>query len=268
MKQILIIFLFFIHSLSFACSVCFATTQHKSFPVGVYEDKIVSVDFLIFRGSYKDKTEKKSEMPSFPKIKWYLKSYISYYDFDMKLLKKEEFEEKDVKKESYSAAIKLMFTKAFNTLKDKKIELFKTEYISFCNYQKNCERIDIVHDTINKKDFLVYKKKKFKIDLEQYKNYKDSVLFSENLSDYYISSVRVFKTDKIELFVAHLETGHEISMGFITNDPEEKAKAEHHRMILVKEEKPKFDFSDIQNSAYEEPLLHHAYGFDFMIINK
>ncbi|WP_442265051.1 hypothetical protein ACSIGC_11970 [Tenacibaculum sp. ZS6-P6] len=57
-------------------------------------------------------------------------------------------------------------------------------------------------------------------------------------------------------------------MGWITNDPNKKPKDEYDVVILAKERKPNIKFDKISETIYEEPLLHHGYGFDFLILKE
>lgn len=266
MKKIKIVFVVLLllsQTIVFACNICSSTTQHKSFPVGLSDNIFFSIDFVIKRADYFEENNESKH-----KIKWILRSFISEYNLNAKLIAKKEFEVKDIFSSNYSSLLKEMYLKGFNNLKQKKLEYFETDYISFCNYQKKCKKLSFVHDTITKKDFFIYKDKKVEMDLEPFIPYEEKPLNSYNLIAYYISSIRIFKSNKIELIVPHLESGHEISMGWITNNPNKKKKDEHDVVIYLKEEKPEFNFSDIVNSTYQEPLLHHGYGFDFLMINK
>lgn len=263
MKRILIILLFLIQIKGYACNICSSTTQHKSFPVGLNNNNFYSVDFTIKRADY---FEKNNEL--MPKIIWTLTSFISKYNFDAKLINKKEFDKKEIISKNYLSLIKSMYLKGFNYLKDKKLEYFETDYISFCNYQKKCKKLSFVHDTISKKDYFIFKNRKVEMDVELFIPYEERSLKAYNLLAYFISSIRIFKSKKFELIVPHLESGHEISMGWITNDPNKKLTNKYDQIIYMKEEKPKFNFSSIKNSIYQEPLLHHGYGFDFLMINK
>ncbi len=269
MKKRIIIFLLFFYTInSFAC---LSTTQYKTFPIGTINNQIITIDAYISRSDYIDR-DNKSEY-NFPKIMWIIESYISIYNEKQELISTKLIEKRQLKKEKYLPLLREIYLKGIRLINDefKGIEYFKPEYISFGDFQKKCEKLELKHDTISKKDLLVYKKKEYHIRLESlkgYENYKTSMLFPNSLSAYLISSIRIYKTNKIELVIGHIETGHEISMGWITNDPNKKPKDENDIVIYPKEHKPDFEFSKLENAVYQEPLLHHAFGFDFFIVNK
>ncbi len=266
MKIKIILYLFFLYST--ASYACLSTTQFKTFPIGIYNGNIITIDAFIYRDSYTDK-DGKEKFPM-PKILWEIKTFIAIYDMSGKLISKQEIEMSEIKNDKYLSQLQSSYKKGIQIIKKRysKLEYFKPSYISYCDFQKKCEILEIENDTINKKDYLIYKEEKHSINLNNYNEYKKSMLYSDNLTSYFISSTRIYRTDKIEIVIAHLETGHEISMGWITTDQNKKPKDDYDVVIIAKEKKPEFEFVDLENAVYEEPLLHHGYGFDFLIVTK
>ena len=269
MKQKIILILLF----SFAVKgfACLSTIQYKTFPIGTIGNEIITIDAYISRSGYVDRSEKNEF--ALPKTMWSITSYISVYNENQVLISTELIKNGEIINEKYLSLLKKMYIKGIELVKSKykKIEYFSPEYISFGDFQKKCEKLELKNDKLNKTDFLVYNGKKYPISLKTlkgYENYKKSMLFSDNLASYLISSVRIYKTKRIELIIGHIETGHEISMGWITDNPNKKPKNENDIVICAKEHKPEFDFNKLENAVYEEPLLHHGYGFDFFIVNK
>lgn len=262
-KILLLIFLY--SSLNYACK---NTTQFKTFPIGTNDKQIITFEAFIYRGDYFNKDSKDQFI--MPKTSWTIKSFISVYSYNGTLISKQEFESTEIKNDKYLSELQKLYKKGIDFTTDKypKITLFKPSYISFCGYQKQCEILKLQNDTINKKDYLIYKKKKHAINLDRFSDSKKSMLFSNSLSSYFISSTRIYKTDTIEIVIGHLETGHEISMGWMTTDKKRKNEDEDDYFIYTEEKKPDFEFTDIKKAVYEEPLLHHAYGFDFLIVAK
>ena len=244
---------------------CLRTTQYKTFPIGIINKHIISVDMLIDRSGYLE--EKIKSDFSIPKIMWHIASYISVYDTNGKLIYSKLFEKNEIKQKKYITLLQAMYHSSLKSIRRKypRLTYFKLEYLSFCDFQKKCEILELKKDTLHNKNFLFYKTKKYSINLNRYKKYEKSMLYTNDLSAYLISSVRKYKAKNIEIIVGHLEYGHEISMGWITNNPNKKPKNETDIVIHPKEKKPTFDFSKLENAVYEEPLLHHAYGFDFLI---
>ncbi len=149
------------------------------------------------------------------------------------------------------------------------IELFTTEYISFCDMQRKCNLVRMIYDSIAGQDYLIYKNKKYPIDIVKdtsYYAFGENPYFADNASGLHIGSVRIYKSGTMKIVMVHLATGHEMAMGWITSDPNKKPQVEGETIILAKEHKPRFAFKDIKKGVYEEPLLHHGYGFDIFVI--
>lgn len=240
---------------------CMSATQYKIFPIGVQKNKIIVADTFIYRGSNRDM-----------EINWNIELSIAVYDFKGSIISIEVIDKIHVEGDHYEQKLKVAYKKLLQTIKMKysTLNYFKPEYISFCDFQKKCEIITLKSDTIKKKDFLIYKNKKHQISLNKFERFKESALYSNSLTSYYISSTRVYKYKHIELAVAHLETGHEVSMGWITDPPNQKPVNEdiYNPNIISKEHKPKIQFNKLNEAIYEEPLLHHGYGFDYFVVNK
>ncbi|CAL2076090.1 conserved exported protein of unknown function [Tenacibaculum sp. 190524A02b] len=240
-KGFTLLFLFCLQS-SFAC---LSAEQFKIFPFGVNKETIVTFDVYISRDSYL-KTDKDSF--KFPNVSWELKTYISVYNSDTTLKSTKEFYSKSIEKETYLEELNRIYLKAYKTVKQqyKAINLFKPEHISFCGFQKKCNILYVENDTILNKNYLVYKDKKQSISLNKFSSYKKSMTFSDNLTFYNLSSIRRFTTKGIQLIIGHLEMGQGTS--------------------IANEKKQAIKFDTLINTIYEEPLLHHGYGFDFFIV--
>lgn len=267
-RAALIFFLFLMRINTFACMNAY---QFKIYPVGIYKGNILTVDYQIRTVSQPDgnrslklglkKIDEESPM-------WILKSFISTYDRNKKLISSKLFSTTYTLQGDYTDTLQENYSKAFAKLIKERpsMELFQPEYLSFCDFQKNCELVSVSSDSIAKKDYLLFSNRKYSIDIikdTQFYGFAGSKI--ENVSAYYINSVRIYKTKTIQLILPHLTTGHDIAMGWFTNDPI-KAK-EDESLTLVKEHKPDFEFNSIKKATYYEPLLHHGYGFDFFVIN-
>jgi len=271
-KQLCIfIILTFQTTFSFAC---LNTYQFKIFPVGVSQDKIVTVDVQIRRTSQVEgnrwlklgleKTDEWGEM-------WILYSYISTYDKKQKLISLTSLDTTYSIGKTYADTLYKTYQRGLKkiTTEFSDIEYFKPEYISFCDFQQKCNLVKIQSDTVSNKDYVVYEGKKYQTDIVKdtsYYGFDRSPYHPETITGLYINSIRVYKTKTITLLITHLATGHEIGMGWITSDPKKAGKTEDGEISLAKEYKPNLTFTDIKKSTYEEPLLHHGYGFDIFII--
>lgn len=271
--QLIILFLFF---QSISSQACLNTYQFKIFPVGMVSDTIVTVDVQIRRTSQEegnrwlrldlDSADEWTEM-------WIIDAFVSKYDNTQHLLTKESIGRIYSLKETYLDSLKSIYQKGYKSVcaRYPAIRQFNPVYLSYCNFQQSCEYIRIAADTLANKNYFVYQNKSYRLsvleDTSYYAFHKGEEP-SIPIMDFYANSIRVYKLDDMELVIGHVTTGHEISMGWVTNDPKVAKKMEKkgETAILVKEYKPEKPFADISTAVYEEPLLHHAYGFDLFIV--
>jgi len=279
MKQLyILIILSFQTSFSFAC---LNTYQFKIFPVGVSQNKIVTVDVKIMRtsqaeGNYRldlglEKNEEWIEDDKDWEEMWILSSYVSTYDKNQKLTSLIPIDITYSIGKTYADTLHRTFQRGLKKIATEyaDIEYFKPAYISFCDFQQKCNIVKIQSDTVSRKSYLVYDGKKYQTDIindTSYYGFRESLYHPELITALYVNSIRVFKTKTITLLIVHLVRGHEVSMGFITSDPERFRMYEDSGVRMAKEYKPNFKFTDIRKSTYEEPVLHHGYGFDIFVI--
>lgn len=231
-------------------------------------EQIISVDIKIYRTQ--DITTQKD--PSL-EISWYIETYLSTYNEYQKLIQKQLLNKQSIHKKGYAYEIQLEYEKAFRVVEKMypNIEYFQPKAISFCEFQNKCKMMESYYDEKEDKDYIRYKGKNHLISVIKdatYYGFKESAFFSDRVSGYNISSTRIYKLKNIELIVGHFESGHESSMGWITHDPNKKPKDESDIVIYMKEHTPNINFTDIKKTTYEEPLLHHGYGFDLFFLHK
>lgn len=252
-------FCIFIILLSFSSlKACLNTYQYKIFPVGMQNGHIITVDVQIKRSeqSAVDKYIKVGwKGPSSEGELWVLKTYISVYDQQQKMISNELQEIKEHKGKSYVNALRKMYQNAFKAiqLKYPKLDGFKPIDICFCNFQKACKDVNLKNDVNKQKDYLVYQSKSYQISVlkdSSYIAFNKSMYYSNNTKPYYLSSTRVYRNSKHQLVLAHLETGTNLAFY------EDKSEC------IV----PDVSWANIENSVYQEPVLHHAYGFDVFIL--
>ncbi len=271
-KQLyILIILTFQTTFTFAC---LNTYQFKIFPVGISQDKIVTIDVQIRRTSEYEGNKKLNLGLVNAKAGnyfWVLYSYISTYYKYQKLISLKPFDTTYSIGKSYSDTLDKTYHRGLEkiALQFNNLEYFKPDYISFCDFQQKCNLVKIQSDTVLNKEYVIYESKKYQTYVVQdssYFGFDKSRNHTETIKGLYINSIRVYKTKTITMLIAHLATGHEISMGWITSDPKKASKKEDGEISLANEHKPNFKFSDINQSTYQEPLLHHGYGFDIFII--
>jgi hypothetical protein len=268
---------FFILLLTFffsgAAFACINTYQFKMFPVGVHNNEVITVDVKVNRTSqYEGKNWHglKTGGGELDEM-WILTAFVSIYDKKQKLISKTPLDSSYSLGSSYTDTLQRLYSKGFNSILKQfpSLELFAPYYISFCDFQKQCDRISIVNDSTAKNDYMIYRGQRYSLDIVHdtaYYGFARSPYYIDNTLPMHISSVRIYRSKSMELVIAHLETGHELSMGWITSDPKKKPQEEYDTVILAKEHKPGFVFNDIKKATYSEPLLHHGYGYDVFIV--
>lgn len=264
MKYYFIYIFFMLQSL--VVNACLSANQYKIFPIGIKDTEIITLTAHINRYDSFDKNEEFK----IPKIGWSIKYYIATYDLNGKLIFQDKTEKLIVESEHYNEELSKTYERKLKEIKlqNKNIQFFTPEYISFCDFQKKCNILTLKNNLKKEEDYLIYESEKHPISLNAFQEFKRSATFTDNLSAYYLSSIRVYKSNNIKVVIGHVGTGYETSMGWITNDPNKKPKDEYDVVILAQEHKPNFKFDQLSKTIYEEPLLHHGYGFDFLIIKE
>ncbi|WP_196888858.1 hypothetical protein [Aureivirga sp. CE67] len=252
--------LFLVFTLTtFSSFACREALQLKTFPIGILDDKIIAMDVIIKRSDPRVRINKE-------KYKWFLTTYISEYNREGELILVKEMDCIEFLKDDYEDELKELFQNTLDSTKKtyKGLEKLQPKYISFCNYSGNCE---LLKKTFEKENFyLKYKKKKYSVHLDNFLNFDKVINTYEG--HYELSSIRVFEAGDVQIVLGHLGKGHELGLGWLTNDPNKKSEKEGDVVIYVKEEKRDLDFDSIENSIYTEDLLHHGFGFDAIFVVK
>lgn len=258
MKQIYLLVLLFSVNYSFGC---LATYQFKVFPVGIEKGKIITMDFKIHR-THQNNMETDEFKPA-----WILYSYISTYNKNQKLLSCIPMDTSYFIGTGYLDSFKKQYLAGYNSimLKYPAIELFIPEFFSFCDFQKKCKLIQISYDSLKNINYLQFNKKNYTIEI-----IKDSSYYAfggvesytaniDNISSFFANSIRIYKSKGMKIVLVHLNRGQELIM-------EEKEGELEFVERKSKEYFPDFDFKDIKTCVYEEPLIHHAFGFDVFVV--
>lgn len=280
---------------------CGSAYQFKIFPVGMIKDTIVTIDVQIWRmdnpafmkAMEEDETDKSSENISM--FSWLLKSHVTKYNKNQQVLHSETLDSIQINTFDYTTCLRQLYQKNLIDvlLNTKQIRLFIPEYISFCEFNTACDLVVLNNNQ------LIYNKKRYPLKMLDISNkgyfgfnnfyfqgYNDDEyldteegreLYNGLISGFAIGSVRKYKCDNgKELIFAHLARGHELAMGWITHDPTDprlkkqndgEAVDSEDIAWLMKEYVPEISFNSLHNAVYEEPLLHHGYGFDVFIVN-
>lgn len=210
-----LIILIIVLSLPIHISACMFAHIYKIFPVGMSGDTIISVDIDIWRngdmvyfeGQRKSSITFDGLMPS--DMGWDIKTYITKYDkhqnpIEIKVVDSTYFQSYD-----YQEQLQILYTRAFDKIleNEKHIELFEPIDIAFCNQERKLKGLKQNEDKAN----FIYKGKEYDIPIAQdstYLPFKQDTEYRELMMDLPpIISVRKYKTEKIELVVAHLQIG-------------------------------------------------------------
>jgi hypothetical protein len=260
MKQTFILLLFTLTTNSL--SACLSASQNRLFPLGLSSKGLLVVETHLQRTEYYDKEKKTEKMEK----AWFGKSFFKIYDNNYKEVYSAIIDTIKLFQEyRYDSIINKTFMKGLDLAKAYPgFVAAKPTSITFCDYQPACSKAKLLFDTINNK-VSIQLSNKIKYDVKVlfdstsiasnlFDNYADfdgaalsAKLFSGRL---YISSVREFQVGNKKLIIVHLGSGQ------IFESAEGPPRKEY---------KAKFTFTDINESVFKEPVLHHGHGCDFFI---
>lgn len=249
--------------------------QFKVFPVGVDKGKIITIDFILHRtGIEVLSISPDSDLSNYNWLgeRWEIESYISVYDKHQQLTSKQALDSTYSEVFSYFDTLNSIFLRGYNHIKATypKIDLFKPEYLSFCDFQEECHLVKKLNDTVSHKNYIIYKNKNYEVpiisDSTYYGlSYEEHQRFGD-ISNFYFNSIRILKSKKMTLLIVHLTENQVVGMEHFTTDPEEAGETEDGFITLLKEYEPDFPFTDLKHSTYEEPVPYHGYGFDVFVV--
>lgn len=245
-------------SLSFSSALaCLNTYQYKIFPIGTLDGDLVTIDFQIQRSE--DNSPARHVKIGFGKGPqeqqiWRLKSYISTYDKHQKLQFNLAQDIGQARGEDYTKKLKTLYQTALAEAVKKypKMVLFNPQGISFCNFNKDCDLVSIKYDVEQKKDFVFYNGQSYEIGIlkdSSYIGFNNSLYYANHSTAFYLSSSRTYINKTGRLLVCHYETGTNLSF----------YEDEKHSFV------PDLEFVDLRNAIYQEPVLHHGFGYDVLV---
>ncbi len=264
MKKSLCFFGLFFCAISSSIA-CLSAYQFKVFPVGVIHNYIVTLDVQIHRSEETAATARfapwgRSGGEWTPM--WTLRTFISVYDWQQKPLLTLPAGTECAIDRPYGTKLAQAYTKAFTAIVQRypAITLFKPDYLSFCDFQRKGEKVSLLADTLTHSTCLVYENKRYSVPAFHDTTYYGLSRSEEPIIESFaLSSVRVYTAGKIQLVLAHLASGQDLGKADRTEEGD---------IVLAREYKPAFPFSDIRRATYEEPLLHHGYGVDLFIVKE
>ena len=273
LKQILISIVFIIQtSVSFAC---LNTYQFKVFPVGVSNKQIITVDVIVKRTSQEEGNYKlKFGLTDYKKFDdmWILYSSISTYDKNQKLLSNIPMDTVYALGESYTDTLNKTFLEGVTRIENEftDLEYFTPEYISFCDFQQKCNRVQVKTDTVLNRDYIIFDGETYQIELKKERSEYNITQDKGSLGPFeslYVNSVRVYKTTHLTLCVNHIRIGQYALISTRKTNSNNSETTRRNRYI-PKEHRPDVEFTTLKTSTYQEPVLHHDYGFDVFIVEQ
>lgn len=239
-----------------SCSIvnsfgCLGAYLHKLFPIGICPQGIVSAEMHFFRSG----TGKEHDVTF-----WKIRSSLVIMDGDNKVIR-EIYRDSAQCTGNYTNKSQKLFDKMLSKASAIPGMTFTAPfYLSFCNYQSNCAVVSMKKDSTAGDIVLAFQNTSFRVPV--LKDTSSSLArnlgtdqngFDPNklIRRLRIGSVRQYHAGDKILLVVHLQTGHELSMGWMDG---------------AKEYPPEFPYNNLQKSFYKEPLLHHGLGFDVIIL--
>ena len=239
---------------SFKIFACAHAEINRIFPVGIVPGGVAVIEMRLVRGEVDERT-----------TRWAGTSALVIYNEQQQeksraLVDTLRFLERD-----YDVEINKAFRAGLEKAKRVQgIELLKPVSILFADYSDKCSALRLKNDTNKRELSLVVNKKNYPVTVMNDANSIARVwmkrYFDDGMKDYWsyymglgISSVRKFKAGNRELLVVHLGSGQ--TMYSADNKPYPAGK----------EYKAKFQFDNIENSAFDEPMMHHGRGFDVFV---
>ena len=204
---------------------------------------------------------------------WILVAHISRYDFSQSLLATTTLDTLYAVGDHYLDTLNNIYQNSLDEIKSQypQITLFQPDCISFCDWQRNCKLVQAHYDSLKSQNFLIYEGTPYQIDIlgeHSYYGFGKSPYHTNVITRQHINSIRVYKSAKVEIVLAHWASGHEIGMGWITDNPSLVDSTSFPPITLSEEYTPEFRFDDLKSCTYEEPLLHHGYGVDLFLVTR
>lgn len=230
---------------------CLDAGYYKIFPLAIVNvDEIISFDVDVHRSGIIDQ-------PTDERFSWRLEINLVHYNNEQKLIKKIPFDTLFYKGENYAVMLSYYLGSRIKSFKKFQpwINWLSPRSISFCNYQKSCA--DVAFHSEKNKDWIRYNDRNYPLLI-----LKDEAKYSRGFDDYssdifYMNSVRLFQANGKKLLVVHMQTGHEISLGYYDKNSSD--------YIKPLEYVPNFPFNELKTSIYFEPIMHHGFGTDVFV---
>ena len=250
MRTLLLISFFVI--LNYKSHACLSAHQNRVFPLGMIDQKILVFETHLHRGEFGN-----AEFEAW----WRGITYLNTYNQKNQLLESKIIDTLKFKHTDYEASIQPSFLKILQQVKKLKgfIEA-KPVSIYFYDYSDKNKNFEIIYDTVKISATLKLENKNYPINvlndtnsiarefLEYYTQFE-----SKYIPVVYINSIRKFKAGDKTFCIVHMGNGHTFENADGTYD-------------VPKPYAARFSFNKIETSVFDEPVLHHGHGFDFVIL--
>ncbi len=243
---------------------CLSASQNRLFPLGRSAMGLCVVETRLQRTEFNSKNDEILELLPAWRGLAYFKIYDNNYNEVFTVLIDSI---KLFRQEHYVKTIEDVVNKGMLIAKSQAVFLAaEPKSLSFCQYSDNCPNAKLYFDTKNNTVFT---------QLSNQKKYKIEALFNPtsiaaNLLDYmsifednnavsakslkgniYVNSVRQFQIGNKLLTLVHIGCGQNYEY--------------RNRKSHTSESEQNIEFTNINKSVFEEPVLHHGHGFDFFI---
>lgn len=260
----------FLCILSFQLShACLHAFQHKIYPVGIIEEQVITIDISIQRTSQNEGARPlgiEVAEGSEHEPMWLLSASIANYTFQQKLISQKVYADCHSLGISYADSVEQLYARTLANLLDSlpELEQFALVEMTDCLAHKDCQFIGLKSDTTaGRKAFLLHDRREFEVFYTQdssHLDFADSPYFDPALESYIIGTTRMYKLGDATLILAHVQTGHEVAVGMIYSEPEKSS--EDNEISNRSRDK----ILDIEDEFFQEPLMHHGYGFDVFLV--
>lgn len=256
MRNLLVFFVLFSFSKTYACLEAF---QFKIFPIGYLSGNIYTMDVQIIRTS-EDLANRdydtRIENPSSLSPVFVLNCYLSVYDNNQKLISTQLNHTAVIVDSIYADTLSKIYDKTKQSLSRQypKMKKFKHHSYSFCEFNRECEKFRLTSQIEGKRDALVYKNKKYSLEVLEDENYFKLIGDTRHqMGILGIGTINAYKARGLKLIIVHFVSADQIT--------------EEAMFPETTSDSPSMDFifTNTHNPVFKEPLLDHAYGVDVFL---
>ncbi len=214
MRNVLVLVVLLSFSNTYACLEAF---QFKIFPIGYYQSSIYTMDIQVKRTS-EDLANRdydtRIENPSSSSPVFVLNCYLSVYDNNQKLISTQLNHTAVIVDSIYADTLSIIYDKTKQSLSRQypKMKKFKHHSYSFCEFNRECEKFILTSQIEGKRDAIVYKNKKYSLEVLEDENYFELIGDTRHqMGTLGIGTTNIYKAPGLKIIVTHLVSAEQIS---------------------------------------------------------